>query len=133
MPQFARTRKGNGDLPGFMESRTHNSNMKLAHEHGAKHLGYVWETLMKLQSNRKNWVAELGLIVRCKPLEIYWTSVVLWILVLWIKSLHGISIMITSYFGRDWIGQLQLTSGFLCFRIHKFIILMLPLRIISLC
>ena len=33
--------------------------------------------LMKLQSNRKNWVVELGLIVRCKLLEIYWTSAVL--------------------------------------------------------
>ena len=54
---------------------------------------------MKLQSNRKNWVVELGLIVRCKLLEIYWTSAVLWTLGLWDQSSHGISIMIISRMG----------------------------------
>ena len=54
---------------------------------------------MKLQSNRKNWVVELGLIVRCKLLEIYWISAVLWTLGLWDQSSHGISIMIISRMG----------------------------------
>ena len=50
---------------------------------------------MKLQSNRKNWVVELCLIVKCKLLEIYWMSVVLWTLGLWDQSSHGISINFT--------------------------------------
>ena len=65
------------------------------------YLGCVQVTLMKSLSNLRSRVGGLGPIIKCRFLEIFLISVVLWTLILLVFHSHGINTIPILLYGRD--------------------------------